>query len=160
MPRVAYKAVLLLVLACALALPAYRWRHGQPETGTARRASPSVALRPSLEHRTEFEPATVDLSQPSNAPDVLSVRLRAGLRVQYLMDMPSMPGMGQTAFDAQPAGGDTYSGMVIFPMAGRTRIVIQVLSHGKWQPAWELLYDVDASRIAHPILTSAPVTRG
>jgi hypothetical protein len=49
--------------------------------------------------------------------------------------------------------------MVIFPMAGRTRIVVQVLSHGTWQPVQVALYNVDAKRIAHPIPTAAPIGR-
>jgi hypothetical protein len=134
---------------------------GPPSLGTAA-PSPtptSVAVPPNTGHPTEVGSVTVELSQPSNAPDVLSVRQRAGLRVRYLMDMPAMPGMGASPFDAQPAGGDTYSGMVIFPMAGRTRIVVQVLAQGKWQAVLVALYNVDAKRIAHPIPTDAPFGR-
>jgi hypothetical protein len=49
--------------------------------------------------------------------------------------------------------------MVIFPMAGRTRIVVQVLSHGTWRPVLVALYNVDANRIAHPIPTGGSIGR-
>jgi hypothetical protein len=149
MPRLVYQALLLIVPVCALALAVYFWQHDHAGSGVARRAPPTASGRPTTGRNVQFGPATVDLSQPSHAPAVLSVRLRPGLQVRYLMDMPSMPGMGASAFDAQPAGRDTYSGMVIFPMAGRTRIVIQVRSQGTWRPVRVLLYAVDGHRIAH-----------
>jgi hypothetical protein len=160
MRRVAFRAVLLIGLACAVALAAYCWQHGHSAPRAIHSSPTSVAARPNIARQAQFGPVTVNLQQPSDAPDVLSVRLRAGLRVRYVMDMPTMPGMGASASDAQPTGRDSYGGMVIFPMAGRTRIVVQVLSSGTWHPVQVLLYDVDAQRIAHPTQADAPTGRG
>lgn len=140
------RPVVLFGLVCALALLVAILLHGHMGSSVAGRPSAVAHVQPGTGRGRS---ATVQLAQPRDAPDVLSVRLRPGLRVRYLMDMPSMPGMGTSPFDAQSTGRDTYSGMVIFPMAGRTRIVIQVRSRGRWQPVWTMLYDVDGNRIAH-----------
>jgi copper transport protein len=102
---------------------------------------------PPIDHR--YGPASVTLTQPSAAPDVLSVRLKPGLTVQYLLNMPEMPGMGSGDYAATEKGGGLYSSTVNFPMTGLTNVAIQVQQAGQWHLVRLLVYSVDDNGIAH-----------
>lgn len=103
-----------------------------------------------IDHR--YGPATVTLTQPATAPDVLTVTLKPGLTVQFLLTMPDMPGMGSGNYAATPRGA-AYSSMVNFPMAGITNVAIQVKQAGVWHLVRLLIYNVDQNGIAHLLTT-------
>ncbi|HVA89707.1 MAG TPA: CopD family protein, partial [Chloroflexota bacterium] len=106
---------------------------------------------------TRYGPATVSLTQPSNAPAILTVRLRPGLQVRYEVAMPVMPGMGAADYPAKAVGG-VYSGLISFPMAGLVHVAIEVEDGGAWKVARLLLYEVDATGVARLLTTDAPAT--
>ncbi|HVC81699.1 MAG TPA: beta-propeller fold lactonase family protein, partial [Chloroflexota bacterium] len=105
-----------------------------------------------------YGPATVSLTQPSNGPATLTVRLRPGLRVRYEVTMPEMPGMGSADYAARAGAAGSYSGLIIFPMAGLVHVAIEVQDHGVWQVARLLFYDVAGTGVAHLLTTDAPAT--
>jgi copper transport protein len=102
-----------------------------------------------------FGPATVSLAQPPNAPAVLSVRLHAGLQVRIELVMLGMVGMAPQDYPATAASDGSYRASIIFPMAGVTRVIVQVQKAGTWQTARLLLYEVNAADTAHLLAQSA-----
>ena len=92
--------------------------------------------------------ATVSLTQPTVAPDILSVRLRPGLHVRFNLSMESMPNMVGGTF-AATAEGTTYSGQVYFAMTGLAYMEVQVQEASHWRTIRLLNYDVDAQGVAH-----------
>jgi len=74
---------------------------------------PTLLSAPSLDPRDG--PATLRLSSPPGAVATLAVRLRAGLRVRYLITMPDM---SPQADAATPAAGGWYRGAIVPPMEG------------------------------------------
>ncbi|MGH2390677.1 MAG: FixH family protein, partial [Chloroflexota bacterium] len=102
-----------------------------------------------------FGPATITLTQSSNAPAALSVRLRSDLQVRVEVEMLGMPGMAAQDFPAKPVSGGLYRATIIFPMAGVTRVAVQVQAAGAWKPARLLLYEVDIKGVAHLLTESA-----
>ena len=105
---------------------------------------------------TRYGPATVSLTQPSNAPATLTVRLRPGLQIRYEVAMPVMPGMGTADYPAKAGAGGSYSGLISFPMAGLVHVAIEVRNGGAWQVARLLFYEVDATGVARLLATDAP----
>lgn len=101
-----------------------------------------------------YGPATVSLSQPAVAQDILSVRLRPGLQVRYNLSMESMPTMIGGTFTAT-AHGASYSGRVYFAMTGLAYMAVQVQEADHWRTVRLLNYDVDAQGVAH-LLTPDP----
>jgi YVTN family beta-propeller protein len=107
---------------------------------------------------TSYGPATVTLTQPKSAPASLSVRLRSGLQVRFEVEMLGMPGMGSDDYPASPTANGAYRGTIVFPMAGVTRVAIQVQAGGVWRVVRVLLYDVDGAGVAHPLTSDAAAT--
>jgi hypothetical protein len=100
---------------------------------------------------TRFGPATTLVSRIPQSSTFLRVRLRAGLPVRAIVDMPNMLSMGSASYAAQPEVQGWYGVSVVFPMTGVTQIVLQVRTRSGWQPIKTVLYDVDSSGNAAPI---------
>ncbi|HXT35512.1 MAG TPA: CopD family protein [Chloroflexota bacterium] len=112
-------------------------------------AGPGATFLTAAPINTAYGPATVTLTQPTAAPASLSVHLRPGLQVRFEVEMLGMPGMGSNDYPAAPIAKGAYQGTIVFPMAGVTRVTIQVRASGIWQVVRVLVYDVDGAGTAH-----------
>jgi hypothetical protein len=101
-----------------------------------------VALPPL---KARYGPATIAYTTAAGGSGDMRVCLRAGLKVRYVFAMPSMPEMGRSAFPMDAQAGGWYGGQIVFGMAGVTAITIQVLDHGAWRAARELLFDAGST---------------
>jgi copper transport protein len=87
-------------------------------------------------------PATLRLNSPPGTAATLSVRLRAGLRVRYLVTMPDMSPQED---GAAPAGGGWYRGVIVPPMEGYMNLAIQVWTPQGWRTVRTAVAQVDAN---------------
>jgi hypothetical protein len=104
---------------------------------------------------TRFGPATALLARAADGSSVLRVRLRPGLAVRAVLEMPNMLSMGTAVYAASPWPQGWYGVSLAFPMAGVTQVVLEVRVRRGWQPVRTLLYDVDSAGHA-TLLTNTP----
>ncbi len=72
--------------------------------------------------------------------------------------MLGMAGMVPQDYPATAASDGSYHASIIFPMAGVTRVIIQVQKAGTCQTARLLLYEVNAADTAQLLAQSAVST--
>lgn len=102
-----------------------------------------------------FGPATVRLARAPDGSSKLRVRLRSGLAVRLVLDMPNMLSMGKAIYAASALPRGWYGVSLAFPMTGVTQVSLEVHAQGVWHPVCILLYDVDSAGHAS-LLTNTP----
>jgi copper transport protein len=105
---------------------------------------PVLLSAPSLDAR--YGPATLRLSSPPGAAATLSVRLREGLRVRYVLTMPDM---SPQVDGAAPVGGGWYRGGIVPPMEGYMNLAVQVWTRGSWRTVRMALAQIDGTYTMH-----------
>jgi hypothetical protein len=89
---------------------------------------PSVLEAPTAS--TRYGPAILRLRSLPGAAARLEVRMRAGLRVRYLLTMPDM---SPQEIGAVPEAGGWYGGTLVPPMPGYMNLAVQVQEGAGWQ---------------------------
>ncbi|MGH2409185.1 MAG: hypothetical protein ACRDGS_02335, partial [Chloroflexota bacterium] len=76
---------------------------------------------------TRFGSAAVILTRVPQGASTLRVRLRPGLAVRAIEEMPNMPSMGTATYTARPQTYGWYPISLFFPMTGVIELNLQVL---------------------------------